>query len=239
MNAICGRIGSISSRSANLQSSLESKLRARSTGSILYKLTWKHRTTPSGRVICALRASTVRTSAKDFILSPWPTTTTTTMRDCKGANNSGPLNRGTKGNPLNEQVLLAGWATARANDGTGSKIPEGRQGGIALKSMVELSGWNTSRATDGSNGGPNQANGALSADAARCEPIRLCSDGHLLTGSIAGMESGGRLNPAHSRWLMRLPREWDDCVPMATRSTSKRRRNSVKPSKKFVMEYDL
>jgi hypothetical protein len=28
-------------------------------------------------------------------------------------------------------------------------------------------------------------------------------------------------------------------VPMATRSTSKRRRNSVKPSKKFVMEYDL
>lgn len=28
-----------------------------------------------------------------------------------------------------------------------------------------LSGWNTTRASDGSNGGPNQANGALSADA--------------------------------------------------------------------------
>jgi hypothetical protein len=29
-----------------------------------------------------------------------------------------------------------------------------------------LAGWNTPRATDGSNGGPNQAGGALSADAA-------------------------------------------------------------------------
>lgn len=58
-------------------------------------------------------------------------------------------------------------------------------------------------------------------------PMRLCSDRTLLTGSTAGMASGGRLNPAHSRWLMRLPPEWDACAPTETRSTRKRRRSSA------------
>ena len=57
--------------------------------------------------------------------------------------------------------------------------------------------------------------------------VRLRSDGRLLTGSDAAMESGGRLDPAHSRWLMRLPPEWDACAPTETLSTLKRQRNSA------------
>jgi hypothetical protein len=37
--------------------------------------------------------------------------------------------------------------------------------------------------------------------------------GEMRTGSYVEMANGVQLNPAHSRWLMGLPRAWDESSP--------------------------
>lgn len=71
-----GRTSIGSSESASLQSSLESRLRAKTQtlGSTLYRLTWKPWRTPSGPSRSRLRASVLRTSATEF--TGWGTPTT-------------------------------------------------------------------------------------------------------------------------------------------------------------------
>lgn len=80
-SGICGRTGSTSSNSAALQTSLESRLRARTQnlGSTLFKMTWKPWVTPSGRSRFRLRASALRTSGTDC--TGWPTATTRDWKD--------------------------------------------------------------------------------------------------------------------------------------------------------------
>lgn len=79
-----GRISTTSSSSADLQSYLESRLRAKtgSIGSTLYSLTWKVRATPQQRSILALRASVPRTSVNGC--SGWVTPSTRDWKDTIG-----------------------------------------------------------------------------------------------------------------------------------------------------------
>jgi hypothetical protein len=114
-------------------------------------------------------------------------------------------------------VYLAGWATPTTRDHKdGTSFDSVPVNGL-LGRQVGLAGWNTPRATDGSDGGPNQAGGALSADAA-------------LTGSPAQTEKRGALNPAFSLWLQGFPPEWMASAPSAAsvRSAAREIRSSRK-----------
>jgi len=144
---------------------------------------------------------------RDFAqMAGWPTPTTPTTRDWKD---------GSECPNVPENALLgrvawqAGWNTPAASDGNGGKRPhpdttmtgqhpEGRKVNMGLASQVHIGFIKT-------------------------EPARLTATGELLTGSTAGMEIGGQLNPAHSRWLMGLPPAWDACAPTATQSSRKSR----------------
>lgn len=238
-----------SSKSADLQSSLENKLQARTQtlGSTLYALTWKPWVTPSGRSRSRLRASVRRTSETGF--TGWPTPSSTIV-DHKPRP---PIIGNRK--PTDPQigladvaVYLAGWGTPTASEpgGTGeqylarSQEKTGNTFPSMLTHQVQLAGW-PSPTKSNEDGGQRMPKGSLtgkrengtkatvslpgfSFEAFRDlkSPTRLTATGELLIGSTAGMASGGQLSPAMSRWLMGLPAVWDECAP-ATSKKSRRK----------------
>ena len=207
-----------SSASAGLQGSLASKLQAltASAGSTLYALTWKERATPSGLRICALRASVPRKSGSDS--TGWPTPDTN-----QRGGPQDPAKRKAGGHSVNLQdaATLCGWPTTTSTDALRSPAPDFTTPNLTLNHAAVLAGWPTARSADAEKnvrtllreierkGSPQD----LAQAAAICGPARRTATGEMLTGSSAGMESGGRLAPSHSRWLMGLPRAWDECAP--------------------------
>lgn len=150
-------------------------------------------------------------------------------------------------------AAMTGWSTASARDWKDSEgdltprtMPNGQEKERVdqLPRQATLAGYPTPMAgTPAQNGN----SGAGSTDSERkveamfgrdiagsgvttipgLQPARLTEDGRLLTGSSAGMDRGGQLDPEHTRWLMRLPDGWESCAPTETASTLKRRRSSA------------
>jgi len=232
-----GPTSTASSPRSDLRSFLASRLQARtgSLGSTLYKLTWKERTTPAQQPISALRASALRIS--DSAYGGWVTPTVRDWKDSPGMSTETEDGR-TRLDQLPRQTTLAGWPTPTRQDSASSGVAgypktATHHSGTTLTDAGRLAGWPTPQVMDTLNVIRDPLRGDKRGGCSNLRewvtlvgPARLTASGEMLTGSSAGMESGGQLNPAHSRWLMGLPPAWDACAPTAMPSSRKSRKPS-------------
>ena len=220
MKGIFGQTGFHSSKHEDLSYALANRLRQStdSLGSTLFNLTWTVRITPAGRSISALRASEPLTEGSVCI--GWP------------------MN-------LQDQVRLAGWKTPCVPNGgriSGNsedigKHRDGTKAQIGLEKEAKLSGWQTPTCNPATYTGGN-APGFLplpgEVKLSQWDPST--DSGGKPIGYLLGpngweiVPASGQLNAAHSRWLMGLPKEWDDCGVTAMASLRKLRKRSSNPT---------
>lgn len=248
-NITCGLRGFLSSPSAALQQSLESRLKRQldGVGSTLFSLTWKTKGTPAGRPYCQLAASALRTSDSDS--GSWPTPR------AEDSESSGMRWSRGKADTLTAVSSLTSWAIPAARDYKSEsatdefneqrwKHPRGKP----LSAEATLAAWPTPKVATGdyqygkdkekilnlqgaaklASWSPPRANkwGFPDAHGSQEAPV----SGPTSNGFHAQTGKPGQLSPEHSRWLMGYSAEHLSCAPMETPSSLKSRRNSFQPS---------
>ncbi len=207
-----GRIGSVSSASGALQSSLASRLRERlgRLGSTPWPMIWSNKITPLGRPYCLLALSRRPMSVREFGLLPTPTA------QSYGTNQGGAAGRTGKVRPSLEHTARHGmWPTPTVTDGRGRSYTY--DGGDKTKPRLSLLGmaqlWPTPTAMNDTGG------------AAFCKWGGAAARAKLKTMLRPG-ELNGPLNPTFPAWLMGYPVEWLSCAPLGMPSSHKSRPSS-------------
>ena len=216
MNATYGRTSGTSLNTTNLQASLESRLRANleGNGSPEYVLTWKHWDMLLGVPICALRASTPRTSGRGC--SGWPTPLTSDhMRTPKLKLKKDRLNRdpncmGSYRLELPDVAQLVGWPTPRSEDSQSSGARVSRGVADTLTAVARLAGWSTPQVADAHK---------VTVRSKQDNLVKQIIGGAEPQSPVA-TERRGVLHPDLPRWLMGYPPEW--CVSAVTAMQSSR-----------------
>jgi len=252
-SATCGPNGSVSSRSAALQSALESRLRARLRGSPECAVIWKPWITPWGQSLWKPRARVL--ASYEIVFGLWPA--------CQARDHFPPHTpeyiaekkaQGHGMSNLNDMIAnFALWPAMSAANATGGQRSRGgaRKGEMLLSGMV-IATWPTCAARDWKNGKASQETmdrnsrplnemvfsiwSALRAtDGEKDGPNQSFGAGGsplpsqvaqtVLNGSSAPTGSSvGSLHPEFAGWEMGYPPEWLSCAPSETPSTRKRPR---------------
>ncbi len=212
-----GPRSTILSNSAALQSSLASRLRAETEtlGSTLYRLTWKQRALPSGRLKPSLAASARPTSDPEII--GWRTPTLGSPNSLRGTGQD-PEKRAAGGHSINlqDEVTLSAWPTASARDwkdtagmATTGTNPDGSERSRLdqLPRVAFLAGWPTATATDPERRGvldetnPNVTLNLAAQFASWTTPSATDGErGGTLTPSMSGTSLTQQVNAALSGW---------------------------------------
>jgi len=231
-----GRSGAISSSSAALQSSLESRLRPRLNGSDLCEVIWKPWATPWGQSLSKPRALVRTTFGTGIGLLPqtWATPAARDWRSDRSQKSSKEI-YGAKGRPLPRQAIEASpWPTptSLAPARNGNNEAGNSAGLVAIRSHAIAATWPTPCVME-----PETPPEVVIARKARLSESTGTHRGPALPlgtmvqtsiGSSEPTEKPGALNPEFVCWLMGYPQEWLSCAPSATPSTSARRRRSSK-----------
>lgn len=248
IRATFGLRGSSSLRSAALSSSLVNRLKARldTVGSIVFAMTWKLKTTPSGRVVCLLRARARSTS--DSACGSWPTPAANEpggtpeqahQRKLKALANGSQLGT-TPATVLSHAAQLASWPTPNTPSGGRSvsiekmsatgMTQDGRKHTVSLEHVAKFASWPTPMVND--ELGSEYCYGPMRPDGTRPKFNKLPGAAALAawatpraedsesTGAHRGTPDTLTSQTRMASWASPATRDWKDSPGMATTGTN-------------------